>query len=108
MLILRALQIVHEVRRTREHEGPGSGQARNESSEVDELVAQVLHALNQAGFEVVGGGDCQMPGLQVSDTPAGYWSRGRRLTDSVRWLLTSLAAVPGTACGLQCRLPSQL
>ncbi|MEU1600589.1 hypothetical protein ABZ468_49640 [Streptomyces sp. NPDC005708] len=38
---------------------------------MDELVAQVRHALDQAGFEVVGGIDRRMTGLQVSETPAG-------------------------------------
>ncbi|MCX4427083.1 hypothetical protein [Streptomyces mirabilis] len=38
---------------------------------MDELVAQVQHALNQAGFEVVGGIDHRTPGLRVSETPAG-------------------------------------
>jgi hypothetical protein len=41
------------------------------SCEMDELVAQVRHALNQAGFEVVGGADRRIPGLQVSESPAG-------------------------------------
>ncbi|MCX4617634.1 MULTISPECIES: hypothetical protein [Streptomyces] len=38
---------------------------------MDELVARVRHALDQAGFEVVGGVDRRMTGLQVSGTPAG-------------------------------------
>ncbi|MFF3139563.1 hypothetical protein [Streptomyces mirabilis] len=60
------------------------------SYEVDELVAQVRHALDQAGFELVGGVDRRMPGLQVSETPAGVL---------VAWMtshgFTALADQPG-------------
>jgi hypothetical protein len=41
------------------------------SCEVVELVAQVRHALNEAGFEMPGGVGHRMPGLQVSAIPAG-------------------------------------
>ncbi|MFJ9755611.1 hypothetical protein [Streptomyces sp. NPDC101149] len=62
---------------------------------MDELVARVRHALNQAGFEVFGGIDRRMPGLQVSETPAGVL---------VAWAtsdgFTALAAdQPGGDCG---------
>ncbi|MER7694892.1 hypothetical protein [Streptomyces sp. NPDC097610] len=62
---------------------------------MDELVAQVRHVLNQAGFEVVGEIDRRMSGLQVSETPAGVL---------VAWAtsdgFTALAAdQPGGDCG---------